>query len=523
MKALPKETPLTHVRLPVPKNRQKSIFSSVSALLFGVFLTWLYYPGLDSFFANDDWVILYHNSTIPPGEWWRYFSPRTIWFYRPLQSMQFGLTWYVAGLNHGAFNVQLLAMHLVVCALSWCLLWKLFGSGVAWLATFLFSISWIYVDILLWKANFNTLHHAIVTVAASLTFVMYLQSNRRRWYWVTFGIAVVNWFTKESGVGLPLVLGVIWLTNKLQVQWENVGRPVPLTAAIQQHLRQGFSDLWLFAAVSIVYVVLHKMLVVNVETNYPPGYNFVGPVTAVAQWMHGTNHSIFGFLHDPVFLSNFPQAHAALIRALEHGYFLPPALLGLAWWLRLPAAVFAVLFTLVTQFPHFALANYHASRYYYLPALGGAVCVAAPIWWAMRAAALTRTAEPRGHQRQRVIGYMFFIIMIWISIVNVVMFQKLIQNDRMQSEYFQKAYRLLQQTAPGLPAGSVIVLRNMPPAFSNSGLGNDEMLRFAASRSDLMAVAEEQKLTEKEFDRYKAASHRYLLDVSATNPTLVKF
>ena len=76
---------------------------------------------LRGFFYSDDWIYLSFNRAIPPWQVWRYFSPQVIWFYRPLQSLQFGWLYHAAGLHPLAYNLCLWMMHLGVCVLVFVL------------------------------------------------------------------------------------------------------------------------------------------------------------------------------------------------------------------------------------------------------------------------------------------------------------------------------------------------------------------------------------------------------------------
>jgi len=83
-------------------------------LAIGALLSLPYLVAAPGFFYTDDWVHLRYNAAIPPWAVWRYFSPRVVWFYRPLQAMQFGWLYHAVGLHPLAFNLSLWVMHLGV-------------------------------------------------------------------------------------------------------------------------------------------------------------------------------------------------------------------------------------------------------------------------------------------------------------------------------------------------------------------------------------------------------------------------
>lgn len=475
------------------------------AALF-LFLGWLYYPALDSYFANDDWVILYHNSQVSPWQPWLYFNPKTVWFYRPLQSMQFGLTWQVAGLNHVAYCVQLLVMHLAVCVLGWLFLRRLFSAGLAWCAVVLFSVTWIYADILLWKANINTIQHAIFSLLASYFFVRYLDTRRTRWQVAVVVAAVLNCLTKESCVSLPLILGTVWLTRYLQGLWGE--REYTVERGWKWFVSDGWRCLWPAGVVTIVYVGLHTAFVENVEPNYKPGYVFVPPLEMLAQWSHATNYSLFSFTYDPLLLGLWSPLKAGLLWVLKYGYILPAVVFCYGIFKRQPFVVFALLFTMVALFPTFALSVYHASRYYYLSAFGGAVLIGGVVYSALR------QVQSGG----RVWAYAAVIFFIWTIAGHVILFQQIIGRDYQESLVMQQTADYLKEAGPRIPKESVIVFQNVPLTFMSEGMGATEMVSMLTHREDIIALSMQESLTDIKREAIDARPGHYLLDVMTTSP-----
>src|SRR5436190_843074 len=123
------------------------------ALLISALLSLPYLLSCDSFFSSDDWVHLGYNAAVPPWAVWRYFSPRVIWFYRPLQALQFGWLYHTVGLHPLAYNLSLWVMHLGVCMLVYRLAERLLCTRTALLATALFASQWLCANTRLWRSN----------------------------------------------------------------------------------------------------------------------------------------------------------------------------------------------------------------------------------------------------------------------------------------------------------------------------------------------------------------------------------
>src|SRR6188472_4208347 len=81
-------------------------FTSSPWLAFGLccIISLPYLFSLQNFFSNDDWVHIHHSSRISPCQVWRYFSPQVIWFYRPIQAMQFGWLYHLVGVRPFLYN-----------------------------------------------------------------------------------------------------------------------------------------------------------------------------------------------------------------------------------------------------------------------------------------------------------------------------------------------------------------------------------------------------------------------------------
>ena len=87
-------------------------------LAMSALLSLPYLVAVRSFFVSDDWVYLTYYGAIPPWQVWRYFSPRVIWFYRPLQALQFGWLYHAAGREHTFRRPAGLAVRTLTAELS---------------------------------------------------------------------------------------------------------------------------------------------------------------------------------------------------------------------------------------------------------------------------------------------------------------------------------------------------------------------------------------------------------------------
>ena len=470
------------------------VVPAVSAAVAAGLAVAFYWPALGSYFASDDWVILHHFGPVP---WWRldvHFSPRTIWFYRPLQSVQAAALFQAFGLNATAFNIALLALHLGVLALAFGFVADFTGRRLAALgATLFFATSWIYADLLIWKANFNTLQWALATLAASGALIRHLRSGRTAWLvacWVACGVAFL---TKEQAVCLPLLLGWVW--------WCARGCPVN-RAAVREAVRLLLVPFGLGA----VYGVFQILFVENIEPHFEPGYSFADPVAGTIQMLFAVNHALLSVYADPVLLASFSVFRRAVALVVRWFLILGPLLAAYGWWRRDRLILLGLGWIVTSLIPVGFLDSFHASRYYYLPALGAAM-----VQWRL----LERLIEwGRGHSRRRTVTLAAAVaIGAWIVTANAVRFQMILADDVRASAKMESLVRFLRDQRGAIEQGSVIVLRNAPPEFFNAGLGAREMAMMALGDPTAEGVVDGQPIEPQRERLLKTRPHRYTVDL----------
>lgn len=486
--------------------RTPALVAAIACIL----LTLVYLPGLHSFFSNDDWALVYYYGQVQPARFWEYFSPVCIWFYRPLQAAQFGLFYHLFGLNELPFNLSLMAMHLAVCWLSFLLIRDLTRRPLLAAGTVsLFAALWMYMDILIWKANFNSVQWAILTLATCVAFTRYLRTGQSRWRAYTYALCFANLFTKEAAVNTPVLLLLIWAC----LEWNTeILRP----AAWPGLLRRGLFLLGPAALIVAVYIGLHGVLVKDVySTVQKPDYSFVDPGQAIRQILVAYNHTLLSFRADPVLLPAVPGLRRAVLTLVQDRFALPlnllPVLLAigvLAWRTRDRFLLFGLGWILISFLPMIFLKSFHASRFYYLPALGGALVVAQLLSLAWAAAERMKQG-PRSAVRIGVIA-----AAVYLLVANVASTLNLVLADRDQSAKSRGVYELLLSQRGHVEPGALVVLRNAPDTFFNGGLGAPEMARLALQDRTVDAVIDGQHMEDARVAELKAKPNVYLVDLN---------
>ncbi|MGI8905369.1 MAG: hypothetical protein ACR2IE_02635 [Candidatus Sumerlaeaceae bacterium] len=467
-----------------------SRFWPAFAALFCVACTLLYLVDIRGFFASDDWVLLGYYSEINPLKFWEYFSLHAVWFYRPTQSLQFGWFYHLFGLNPVPYNLALLILHLTSCFIAWKLLRAIgAGTGVATVALVLFSSSWVYVDVLIWKANFNTLHWAIGTLLTCLCVARSCTSGAWRWKALAIGAAVATCFTKEMVLNLPLLVAITYLCCTPRAKLRAVAR-----------------QWWPFAAIACVYLACHLLFFKDVNTTSPPGYRFVQPWTGVKQVLFACNHQMFWFYTDPLFLQSMPGIHAVVKGIISYALFLPVLILAAGLLFRDRLIVFGLAWTIAAGLPSTFLVTYHASRFYYVPLLGASLVMAQLL---VRALFAVRSSDAL---LRTVVRVSAFAILAYYVAVGVGMTQLLLDSDKRQSNRLRAFFELLRAERHQVPKGALIVMQNPPTDFVNANLGSTELVKFALQDKTAEGVADKTVIARNEEERLGRLPVRYVVD-----------
>jgi hypothetical protein len=161
----------------------------------------------------------------------------------------------------------------------------------------------------------------------------------------------------------------------------------------------------------------------------------------------------------------------------------------------------------ISFLPMIFLKSYHASRFYYLPALGGALVMARLLDLAWTAADRLRSG-PRSVVR---VGVLTFAV--YLLVANVATTLNLVLADRDQSAKSRGVYKLLLSRRGQVEPGALVVLRNAPDTFFNGGLGAPEMARLALNDRTVDAVIDGQHMEDARVAELKAKPNVYLVDL----------
>ncbi len=471
-------------------------------LALSAFLSLPYLVAVRSFFVSDDWVYLRYYGPIPPWQVWRYFSPRVVWFYRPLQALQFGWLYHAAGLNPVGYNLSLWTMHVGVCLLVYVLASHLTTRRAALLAAVLFGSQWTYADVLLWSSNFSTLHWALVTLGLCILLMRYLECRRPALLVGVYALFLLNFCAKETAVNAPLLLAALWWWRSSKVESDSLEA---------QH-GEAWRVLGPILLITAAYAALHHRIFHDVyQGPARPEYSFSAPGLALRHLLFDFNHLLIPVYLDPVLLPQAPLLQNAVRWFVLHALVLPPLLGVLAWRGRDRLLGLGLLWMGAALIPTVFLTGFHASRFYYLPAVGSSLIIARWGQWSWRRAARFRAwLRPL---RPVLVGGLVYVLIANVSLVTLLCFRM-----RGEARWAASAFRVLRERP--LPRASLIVMRHPPRTAFGNGIGVAEMVQIALGDPTAQGCVEGQKLPDVWDRRFQQMRAVYTLDFSQDPPAL---
>ncbi len=169
-----------------------------------------YHPATRLNFYGDDYSFVERAGRSSLGEYLSfYFDPRvqTGW-YRPMQGMLFGVEYVLFGVNPLGYHLVNIIVHLSNCLLLFGLTRRFAGWRIALIATLIYSGLPLFGPAVFWPGDAD-FELALFYLLAILSWVLYLDRERRWYYWTTVLCFLLAVTTKEFGVTLPVVLFMV--------------------------------------------------------------------------------------------------------------------------------------------------------------------------------------------------------------------------------------------------------------------------------------------------------------------------
>jgi hypothetical protein len=179
----------------------------------------IYYRALWLPFIADDYVQIRLGREYGPAAGWQGLAHDALYRCRATSILVTHWTERLFGLQPFAYNASSLVFHTLNTWLVFALgAWRLVGWRVSAAAAAFFAIHEGHQEAVIWYAALPELLVFTFGLLSVIFWVLWLQSDRSRWYAASFAAFLFALASKESGVVVvPLVVAVWWFTSPRRI------------------------------------------------------------------------------------------------------------------------------------------------------------------------------------------------------------------------------------------------------------------------------------------------------------------
>jgi tetratricopeptide (TPR) repeat protein len=205
--------------------------TAAQALLMIVCGWWIFSPMLHGDWVTDDAAYITDNPLLrdPARLWKAWFAPGSFIEYYPLHETVQWLQWKWFGANPYGYHVTNVLLHILSSLLVWRLLAKL-RLPLAWLGGFLFLVHPTMVESVSWISEFKNTLSLPPFLLAMCCYIDYVESNRRRDYYLTLALFLVAMLCKITMAAFPAVMLLYVWWKRSTIRWSDVVAVLPFAA-----------------------------------------------------------------------------------------------------------------------------------------------------------------------------------------------------------------------------------------------------------------------------------------------------
>ncbi|QTN38160.1 tetratricopeptide repeat protein [Cryomorphaceae bacterium] len=176
-------------------------------------LTWIAYSGIGEYdWVNfDDPPYVYENGYVVGGQFSEVWKPRSFVMgnYHPLTMWTLARDWAQNPNDPGAFHRSNVFYHILAALFVYFFFWRLTGSWfIGGFTGLVFAVHPMHVESVAWVAARKDQLMALFFFAALLSYLYYLEDQKRRWIW--YGLTLVlflgSMMSKAMAAPFPVVL-----------------------------------------------------------------------------------------------------------------------------------------------------------------------------------------------------------------------------------------------------------------------------------------------------------------------------
>ena len=490
---------------PGPEESSPGWFWPVLGL--AIFLSVPYYFSLETFFSHDDFVILWFHKDWPLLKPWAFFQTDVLTFYRPLQDYALAVLFHFFDMIPFPYCVVLVAIHLANIVLFGRMVDRLFESRpLTFLATMFFAANWQYWEVVSWKGCYGTALSWLFAMGACNLFVDHLRDRRWLRYLGAFGLAVGALLSKETAINLPLLFCLIYwvLMPRMALPLRGAEAQGPEMPPKEGRNPDAIRRLFDFVRLLLpffllvgAYVIFYFRFVRDVYTWIPKGYEWQGPVPAIAAVFHAMTFWLVSAVRAAVeVLVSARPREAILVWFAGHAflsYILPLALVAAAVTFGNRRLAFGIIWSVFAFFPANFTPIYDISRYYYGAVMGVAI-IWAELFLAADRAIVRRWRFP-AVAASRVAGC---LVILFFVHANLFLATSIVNFDNGKCREIEDLYHFLVKQRGYFPSKTLFEVRcvNRDLHF-HEGMGLREMFKLALEDDSIEAILPDQRLANE--------------------------
>ncbi len=340
------------IKKKIAKPTGKGAFVALAAILI---ITCILFAGTgrNGFVNWDDQGYVYSNPQVTGSinlkeiftsyEWAAYYPPGP-GYYHPVLILTYSLIYQVAGLDPEAFHWVSLLFHLLNITLVFILIGNLSTRNVLITAvtTALFAIHPMHTESVLWVSGLKDLLYTFFFLGGMITYLHYLDTKKRVWYFVTVILAVLSCMSKGMAVVFPFALLLIDYLRGANISFKPLINKIPffiisgIIAVIDIGVQGGEGDTlplftrMMFASRNVVIyfidVFIPMMSPLHPLPPAVPAYYYVFPIvilataTVVYIRFRETRPLIFGLIFFIINIMMVVAPHSIAITADRYSY-----------------------------------------------------------------------------------------------------------------------------------------------------------------------------------------------------------
>ncbi len=192
----------------------KKISSKLKLILVFLFISLsflLYKDSFSSYFFQDDWFSFKISKAQSLTNIVHFFIPRTdVIYYKPLgMQLPFFLLSSLFGINPLPFHILAFITHIInIIGLFLLIQILIKRDDIALLTSFLYATAPIHFTQFYWPAAYSFIAGPATFIYSFYLFLFFLNSQKRRFYVLSFGLFSLGLFTNEMVIVVPIILSL---------------------------------------------------------------------------------------------------------------------------------------------------------------------------------------------------------------------------------------------------------------------------------------------------------------------------